>query len=92
MFIVANEMPNRLDVTSYQQGRYISSSETVWCLLNFPIHQRYPTVVHWAVHLEGGQTVYYEPTAHLIDIPPKTTLTAFLSLQNRPSCINIAVF
>ncbi|GFT45396.1 hypothetical protein TNCV_247741 [Trichonephila clavipes] len=65
-------------------------------LLNFPIHQRYPTVVHLAVHLEGGQRVYYEPgqpTAHLTDTPPKTTLTAFfLSLQNRPSCKNIALF
>ncbi|GFW79935.1 helitron_like_N domain-containing protein [Trichonephila clavipes] len=84
MFAVANEMLNRLDeVTTYQQGRYISSSEAVWRLLNFPIHQRYPTVVHLAVHLEGGQRVYYEPgqpTAHLTDTPPKTTLTAFFDL------------
>ena len=84
MFAVANEMPNRLDeVTNYQQGRYISSSEAVWRLLNFPIHQRYPTVVHLAVHLEGGQRVYYkpgQPTAHLTDTPPKTTLTAFFYL------------
>ncbi|GFY24074.1 ATP-dependent DNA helicase [Trichonephila clavipes] len=56
MFAVANELPNRLDeVTTYKQGRYISSSEAVWRLLNFPIHQRYPTVVHLAVLLEGGQ-------------------------------------
>ncbi|GFQ97833.1 hypothetical protein TNCT_452461 [Trichonephila clavata] len=33
----------------------------VWRLLNFPIHQRYPTVVHLVVHLEGGQRKYYEP-------------------------------
>ncbi|GFR09752.1 uncharacterized protein TNCT_87251 [Trichonephila clavata] len=81
MFAVANEMANRLDeVTTYQQGRYISSSEAVWHLLNFPIHQRYPTVVHLAVHLEEGQRIYFEPgqpTAHLTDTPPKTTLTAF---------------
>ncbi|GFY59184.1 ATP-dependent DNA helicase [Trichonephila inaurata madagascariensis] len=59
MFAVANEMPNRLDeVTTYQQGRYISSSEAVWHLLNFHIHQRYPTVVHLTVHLEGDQRRY----------------------------------
>ncbi|GFX14944.1 ATP-dependent DNA helicase [Trichonephila clavipes] len=74
MFAVANEMLNRLDeVTTYQQGRYISSSEAVWRLLNFPIHQRYPTVVHfWQYILKGGQRVYYEPgqpTAHLTDTP-----------------------
>ncbi|GFR04231.1 ATP-dependent DNA helicase [Trichonephila clavata] len=84
MFAVANEMPNRLDeVTTYQQRRYISSSEAVWRLLNFPIHQRYPTVVHLAVHLEGGQRVYYEAgqqTAYLTDTPPKTILTAFFDL------------
>ncbi|GFQ83521.1 ATP-dependent DNA helicase [Trichonephila clavata] len=63
--------------------RYISSIEAVWRLLNFPIHQRYPTVAHLAVHLEGGQRVYYEPgqpTAHLTNTPPKTTLTAFFYL------------
>ncbi|GFY42193.1 ATP-dependent DNA helicase [Trichonephila inaurata madagascariensis] len=43
----------------------------------------YPTVVHLAVHLEGGQRVYYEPgqpTEHLTDTPPNTTLTAFFYL------------
>ncbi|GFT13536.1 ATP-dependent DNA helicase [Trichonephila clavipes] len=53
MFPVANEMSNRLDeVTTYQQGRYISSRG-----------------------YEPGQ-----PTAHLTDTPPKTTLTAFFYL------------
>ncbi|GFQ96823.1 ATP-dependent DNA helicase [Trichonephila clavata] len=55
----------------------------VWHLLNFPTHQRHPTVVHLTVQLEGGQRVYYEPgqpAAHLTDTPPKTTLTAFFYL------------
>ncbi|GFQ69409.1 ATP-dependent DNA helicase [Trichonephila clavata] len=53
MFAVANEMTNRLDeVTTYQQGRYISSSETARRLLDFPIHQRYPKLVHLATLLQ----------------------------------------
>ncbi|GFQ95331.1 helitron_like_N domain-containing protein [Trichonephila clavata] len=57
MFAVANEMPNKLDeVTTYQQGRYISSSEAVWRLLNFPIHQKYPIVVHLATFSLGCQS------------------------------------
>ncbi|GFS58437.1 ATP-dependent DNA helicase [Trichonephila clavipes] len=89
MFAVANEMPNRLDeVTTYQQGRYISSREAERRLLNFPIHQRYPTVIHLTVQLEGGQRVYYEPgqsIAHLTDTPPKTTLTIFfISAKQTP--------
>ncbi|GFR04659.1 ATP-dependent DNA helicase [Trichonephila clavata] len=76
-------MPNSLDEDPYQKGRYSSSSEAVWRLLNFPIQQRYPTVVHLAVHLEDGQRVYYEPRqpiAHLTHTPPKTALTAFFYL------------
>lgn len=68
-------------------GRYISSNEAVWRTLAFKIHERYPTVVHLAVHLENGQRVYF--TAHnarrQAETPPATTLTEFFSLcQNDP--------
>ncbi|GBO39812.1 hypothetical protein AVEN_45311-1 [Araneus ventricosus] len=43
----------------YQMGRYISSSEAVWRIFNFPIHERHPTVIHLSVHLENGQRVYF---------------------------------
>ena len=50
--------------------------------LDFPIHERHPTVVHLAVHLENGQRVYFtEDNLHdRVNEPPKTTLTAFLQL------------
>lgn len=58
------------EVTQYQMGRYVSSSnEAFWRIVSFPIHERHPTVVHLAVHLENGQrecstegspaTIYY---------------------------------
>ncbi|KAI8430431.1 hypothetical protein MSG28_000708 [Choristoneura fumiferana] len=31
------------EVKSYESGRYISSSEAVWRILSFPIHERFPT-------------------------------------------------
>jgi hypothetical protein len=74
---------NRLDeITSYQMGRYISSNEAVWRILNFHIHERHPTVVHLSVHLENGQRVYFTPkTAQRVAVtPPNTTLTAFFKL------------
>ncbi|CAF3810082.1 unnamed protein product [Rotaria magnacalcarata] len=40
------------EISNYQLGKYISSNEAVWRILDFPIHERYPTVVHLAVHLE----------------------------------------
>ncbi|GFU70859.1 ATP-dependent DNA helicase [Trichonephila clavipes] len=47
------------------------------------IHERHPTVIHLAVHLENGQRVYF--TADNVRaralVPPATTLTAFYSLR-----------
>lgn len=40
------------EVKIYESGRYISSSEAVWRILGFSIHERFPTVLHLAVHLE----------------------------------------
>ena len=70
------------EVDQYQLGRYVSSNEAVWRILSFPIHERHPTVVHLAVHLENGQRVYFttENARERMLSPPSTTLTAFFSL------------
>ncbi|GFW53691.1 uncharacterized protein LOC104236095 [Trichonephila clavipes] len=47
------------EINQYQLGRYISSNEAVWRILSFSIHERHPTVVRLAVHLENGQRVYF---------------------------------
>lgn len=51
IFSVINEND---EITQFQMGRYISSNEAVWRILGFSIHDRHPTVVHLAVHLENG--------------------------------------
>jgi hypothetical protein len=70
------------EVERYQLDRYTSSNEAVWRILDFPIHDRYPTVVHLAVHLENGQRVYFTEKNLLekVNEPPRTTLTAFFLL------------
>ncbi|XP_031333941.1 uncharacterized protein LOC116163953 [Photinus pyralis] len=81
IFGVAPE--NNLDeIRQYQLGRYISSNEAIWRIFAFPIHERYPTVVHLAVHLENGQRVYFttENVFERAAQPPATTLTAFFAL------------
>ena len=47
------------EVTHYQMGRYASSNEAIWRIFSFPNHERRPTVVHLAVHLENGQRVNF---------------------------------
>ncbi|GFW18545.1 ATP-dependent DNA helicase [Trichonephila clavipes] len=82
VFGVGNVAAPLDEINQYQLGRYISSNEAVWRILSFPIHERHPTVIHLAVHLENGQRVYF--TADNVRaralVPPATTLTAFYSL------------
>lgn len=51
IFVVTN---GNDEVSQYQMGRYISSNEAIWRIFSFAIHERHPTVVHLAVHLENG--------------------------------------
>ncbi|GBN86049.1 hypothetical protein AVEN_219554-1 [Araneus ventricosus] len=37
------------EIYQYQMGRYIKSNEAVWRTLNFPIHERHPTLIHLSV-------------------------------------------
>ncbi|XP_076298040.1 uncharacterized protein LOC143217539 [Lasioglossum baleicum] len=46
---------NRDEITTYQSGRYISTSEAVWRILSFHIHERFPPVIRLDIHLENGQ-------------------------------------
>ncbi|GFT66141.1 ATP-dependent DNA helicase [Trichonephila clavipes] len=82
VFGVGNVAAPLDEINQYQLGRYISSNEAVWRILSFPIHERHPTLIHLAVHLENGQRVYF--TADNVRaralVPPATTLTAFYSL------------
>lgn len=70
------------EISQYQLGRYISTNEALWRIFSFEIHERHPTVVHLAVHLENGQRVYFTPenAAQRAEVPPNTTLTAFFQL------------
>ncbi|GFV00104.1 uncharacterized protein LOC104236095 [Trichonephila clavipes] len=82
VFEVGNVAAPLDEINQYQLGRYISSNEAVWRILSFTIHERHPTVIHLAVHLENGQCVCF--TADNVRaralVPPATTLTAFYSL------------
>lgn len=55
-FVIENEND---ELTKYLNGRYICSSEVTWKFFDFPIHLRYPTVIHLAVHLENHQRIYF---------------------------------
>ncbi|KAL8614848.1 hypothetical protein ACOMHN_063198 [Nucella lapillus] len=82
MAVFGVEEDDRDEVKMFQVGRYMSSNEAAWRNFGFDIHERHPTVVRLAVHLENGQRVYFtEDTARrTVEEPTATTLTAFFSL------------
>ncbi|XP_076759818.1 uncharacterized protein LOC143428657 [Xylocopa sonorina] len=82
VFGVKNTTASNDEVTQYQLGRYICNNEAAWRILSFSIHERYPTVVHLAVHFENGQHVYFtlENVRVRAMSPPPTTLTEFYTL------------
>jgi len=82
VYQLQNTAPILDEVQSFVLGSYISSNEAVWRILGFPIHERYPTLVHLSIHLENGQRIYFTPgnLQQQLQVPPHTTLTAFFSL------------
>ncbi|GFQ90386.1 ATP-dependent DNA helicase [Trichonephila clavata] len=70
------------EVTSYQNGRYISTSEAIWHILSFSIHERFPPVTHLDIHLENGQRIYFDRSnvRGVVENPRNTTLMAFFDL------------
>ncbi|CAB3237853.1 unnamed protein product [Arctia plantaginis] len=70
------------EISRYQVGRYVNCNEEIWRIFAFPIHERHPTVVHLAVHLENGQRVYFTASNAMqrAETPPATTLTSFFAI------------
>ena len=70
------------EVEQFQSGRYICSSEAVWRIFSFDIHERAPTITHLAIHLENGQRVFFTENNvnDIVNNPRDTTLTAFFKL------------
>ena len=79
-FVLLQDKNLKDEVSEYQNGRYISSSEAFWRVFGFPIHERYPAIVQLAVHLPNGQRVVFREDKDQAMSPRETTLTAFFKL------------
>ncbi|GBM74557.1 hypothetical protein AVEN_184363-1 [Araneus ventricosus] len=79
------------EIARYQMGRYINSNKVVWRILLFPIHDRYPAVIHLSVRRENGQRFYFtsDDTQERAAQPTHTTLTAYFKLGREDVCKNI---
>lgn len=85
------------EINAYESGRYISSSEAVWRIFAFPIHERSPTVVQLAVHWENGQPIYFNPNdpnilLNQINNPKNTTLLSFFDICKTDSFVKTLLY
>ncbi|CAN0871853.1 ATP-dependent DNA helicase PIF1 [Linum grandiflorum] len=76
------------EVSQYLDCRSISCYEAVWHLFQYQIHERHPSVVRLAVHLDGEQIVAFQQNEPLPRIISRrnagcTTLTEWFKLIQR---------
>lgn len=70
------------EIKFFETGRYLSTNEAVWRILQFSMHERFPTVMHLAVHLEDGQRIYFteKNISEKLRNSINTTLTGFFEI------------
>lgn len=74
------------EVALYLNARYISSCESVWRLMQFPMHQEKPNVIALQIHLPDHQLITFNPNLPAQEIlqhanSKHTTLTAWFELN-----------
>jgi len=56
------------EIQQYYDCRYLSPCESIWRILAFDIHSRYPPVQRLIFHLDGKQRVIFDDDADLEDV------------------------
>ena len=82
------------EITTYEDMRSISSSEGIWRIFRFDLHERYPSVMTLNIHLQGSEQTLFDDEDDLYDVvnnfPEATHLTAFYQYNadnpNGPNC------
>ncbi|XP_013773989.1 uncharacterized protein LOC106458967 [Limulus polyphemus] len=90
-----SENQSRDEISEFKTARYVGANDPVWRILEFPMHNRYPPVVHLAVYLENYQHVYYTVYQSIIRAmaePPKTTLTEFFIFKTKLFYFHVPMF
>ena len=56
------------EITMYEDMRTVGSTEALWKLYHFSMHERYPSVVSLNIHLKNDQQIYYEDATNLVEL------------------------
>jgi hypothetical protein len=56
------------EIQQYYDCRFLSSSESIWRIFQFKIHNRNPAVVRLTFHEEGKQSVIFKDSSKLSSV------------------------
>lgn len=69
------------EIQQHLSGRLLSAAESVWRLLNLPLHKEYPAVMRLHIHLPNEHTIIFDPTMDVDDIHQAAASTTSTLLQ-----------
>ena len=80
-FVIRNPGDNLDEIREYRNARYVGSNEATWRILDFPIHENFPSVLVLPIHLPNCQQIIYDPN-HPFDLnnAPSSKLMDFFRL------------
>ena len=78
------------EINQYLNECYIGPHQAVWCILEYPIHEEFPSVLALQVHLPGQQQVVFNENADETELKnvlenAEITLTAWFQYNNNNS-------
>ena len=75
----------RDEISQFEDLRSVGSSEAAWCLLSYPIADRFPNVLALRVHLQDQHQVVFDEDSEteVLERQRDTELTAFFKFNEQ---------
>lgn len=77
------------ELKDYVNDRYMSSTDCLWRIFDFPLHERFPAVQPLALHLEDDDYVVYDKEDPEKALSKTTELTRYLDRPKLPVFDNL---
>jgi hypothetical protein len=63
------------EIKKYLDCRYVSASEAAWCIFEFDMHERFPTVEHLQCHLPNQQIVLFHDDDDVQEVATQSAIS-----------------